>query len=206
MAEKILVTACYVQLNPGVDRLNFVTYLLIMFICYFVMSALYSYVSFILEDPKYYNLPHEDVAPTLAQIGMIRQVLLLAEDLAMGVLFDTVGRRVPLAAGIGLGGLCVALIPLFHHIYPSFFLCNVLAFAGAMFGLNVPLAPDYVEKSSLGLANLFVVVVGVAGNVAGAAGMLAIPDTIDQQFVYYGMGFGIALVGVLCIFGVKEVN
>ena len=137
---------------------------------------------------------------------MIRQVFLLIEDLAMGVIFDTIGRRIPLAIGIGLAGLCMALIPLFHNIYPSFFLCNVLAFAGAFVGMNVPLALDYVEKSSLGLANLFLVILGLLGNVAGAAGMLAIPDTIDQQFVYYGMGLVILLVGVLCIFGVKEVN
>ena len=116
----------------------------------------------------------------------------------MGVIFDAVGRRIPLVAGLGLAAVSMALIPLFRHIYPSFFLCNLLGFAGAMFGLNVPLAPDYVEKSSLGLANLFVVLLSVAGNIAGAAGMLAIPSSIDPQFVYYGMGLGIVLVAVLC--------
>ena len=83
-------------------------------------------------------------------------------------------------AGIGLAGLCIGMIPFFHNLYPAFFLCNLFGFAGAMFGLNVPLAPDYVEKSSLGLANFFVVILCVVGNIAGSSALLAIPETVDE--------------------------
>ena len=82
--------------------------------------------------------------------------------------------------GIGLAGLCIAAIPLFNSLYPMFFICNLFAFAGAMFGLNVPIAPDYIEKSSLGLANLFIVILSVAGNIAGSSALLAIPESVDQ--------------------------
>ena len=93
----------------------------------------------------------------------------------MGVMFDTLGRKFLLMGGVGLAGLCIGLIPLFDNLYPSFFLCNLFAYAGAMFGLNVPLAPDYIEKSSIGLANLFVVILSVAGNICGSSLLLAIP-------------------------------
>ena len=45
-----------IRLNPGVSKLNVFTYVLIMFADFITMDVLYSYATFILESPIYYDL------------------------------------------------------------------------------------------------------------------------------------------------------
>ena len=74
----------------------------------------------------------------------------------MGLIFDTVGRKIPLIIGLFTTGLSIALMPNFHKVLPGFLILRVLTSVGIIPGLNTPLLPDYIHEKSLGLANAYV--------------------------------------------------
>jgi MFS family permease len=76
-------------------------------------------------------------------------------DLLLGIIFDTLGRKIPLILGLFTTGISIALAPNFHEVIPGFVILRVLMTAG-MLGANSPLLPDYIYPKSLGLANAYV--------------------------------------------------
>ena len=75
----------------------------------------------------------------------------------LGIIFDTLGRKVPLILGLFTTGMSIALAPNFHQVIPVFVILRVLMTVGIIPGLNSPLLPDYVHSKSLGLANAYVI-------------------------------------------------
>ena len=70
----------------------------------------------------------------------------------LGIIFDVVGRRVPLVLGVATIAIGIGCIPLAHDLYPWFLIFRIMLSSGAVVGLNVPLLPDYVKKEFLGRA------------------------------------------------------
>lgn len=74
------------------------------------------------------------------------EVLVIIQQGYVGVIVDTFGRKKPMMAGLLVAGVAMALVPMFHSLFPQFFICRTLIYLGVIVILNIPLVPDYVEK------------------------------------------------------------
>jgi len=75
----------------------------------------------------------------------------------LGLIFDTMGRKIPLILGLFITGLSIGLAPVPNDVIPFFVILRVLMTVGIIPSLNTPLLPDYVHPKSLGLANAYVI-------------------------------------------------
>ena len=75
----------------------------------------------------------------------------------LGLLFDTVGRRIPTLIGFSVSAISLFGTPWFKEVYPGFLCMRVLLGMGYVPGLNNPLLPDYLQSDSLGLATAYVI-------------------------------------------------
>ena len=77
---------------------------------------------------------------------------------------------------------------------------------GTIVAANIPLLPDYVQIQSMGLANGYSQIVTVLSNIASNYGMYQLSDVVkDPAHVYYGIGAATILMGLLIIFGIRDV-
>jgi len=86
---------------------------------------------------------------------MISEGLTIVFELAMGIITDTFGRKVPIVVSFFMMGVAMASIPLFTKVYPWFLICRSLINFGVVIGGNIPLLPDYVSTESMGLASSY---------------------------------------------------
>ena len=84
------------------------------------------------------------------------EICVILLDLVLGVIFDTVGRKIPTVLGFMLMGTAIILTPFFTQIYPQYLILRICMSLGIIPGVNTPLLPDYVYDKSLGLANAYV--------------------------------------------------
>ena len=109
-----------------------------------MLGAVLGFMAIILEDPNYYNIDKTLLGKELGNISMICEAVVIAEELVMGVIVDTFGRKIPLLTGWLVAGLAFATVPLFTSLYPSFLIVRMLIYCGLIVGANIPLLPDYV--------------------------------------------------------------
>ena len=57
------------------------------------------YMSFLLRDPEYYDIPKSEVGGYLSKIGFITQMILIGVDGVIGPVFDLIGRKWPIIIG-----------------------------------------------------------------------------------------------------------
>ena len=126
-----------------------------VFFTMMVTNIVNSFVTFILEDPNYYDLSKKEVAANMGNIGMISEICTLVLQIFAGVLIDMFGRKVPLVIGFGITGLAMGCIPLFKSLYPGYLMLRILIGMGSSIGANIPLIPDYVHIDFVGLANSY---------------------------------------------------
>ena len=86
---------------------------------------------------------------------MYSEFVVIVQSLFMGIIIDTFGRKWPLVIGFLVAGAAMAAIPLFTSLYPAFFLLRSLIGMGTIIAINIPLLPDYVVESSMGLASSY---------------------------------------------------
>jgi MFS family permease len=96
------------------------------------------------------------VAEEAGYCGFIAQLFVIALDMFLGIIFDTVGRKLPTVLGFLLAGTAIIGTPWFTEVYPWFLVMRVMISVGIIPGMNNPLLPDYVQHGSLGLANAYV--------------------------------------------------
>ena len=68
---------CGIGLNPGVSGLNIVSFFIVQFITFVCLNFILGYVTFILEDPDYYNLTPDEVAANLGVIASYAEVVVI---------------------------------------------------------------------------------------------------------------------------------
>lgn len=179
-SKKTYNTFLKVKLKPGISGLNLFSYILITFITFVQIGVLLGFVSFILEDPKYYNRSKTQTGVDMAQIGLWAEVIVLVQDLYIGFVLDVLGRKIPIVIGTLAMGMATAAIPLFHEVWPSFFLLRVVMSLGAIITLNIPLLPDYVQPESMGLANAYVQVAIPLSYILSTTGLYAIVNAVPD--------------------------
>ena len=108
------------------------------------MAVIFSFSTFILSDPRYYNIPVAKLGGLLGTVGTIDEAMVILLDLVIGPVFDLVGRKWPISLGMLIAGIGTSAIPMFTTIYPGFFICRVSIHLGTMVLLNAPLLPDYI--------------------------------------------------------------
>jgi MFS family permease len=54
------------------------------------------------------------VAKVAGNCGFVAQVFAISLDLILGIIFDTIGRKIPLIIGLIATGLSIGLTPNFH--------------------------------------------------------------------------------------------
>jgi len=54
----------------------------------------------------------------LGKLGSINEAIVIIQDILEGFLFDAIGRKIPFIIGLCMSGVGLAIVPLFHHVFP----------------------------------------------------------------------------------------
>ena len=76
-----------------------------------IIGTIISFCTFILEDPKYYNVPPDKIGEVLGSIGMYSEFFVIAMDIAGGPIMDIFGRKYPVVIGFFIASIFIFLIP-----------------------------------------------------------------------------------------------
>ena len=197
-------------MKKGVTPINMVALLLVQFVCFTCISFVLSFVTFILKNEHYYNLKDKSkLAEHLGSIAAYAEAVVLVEELFLGIVFDTLGRKIPLFIGILVQAIVTAAIPLGTTLYPTFCILRILISVSTVVSLNVPLLPDYVQKEYIGLAGAYIEVVVCLAFIFSSSGLMSITNLIDDEHegsIYYALGIFFAIVAFFCLCAVKDVH
>jgi MFS family permease len=109
-----------------------------------------------LASTEYYAVPQNQIAETLGDTAFYVNLSGIVLAPVFGILIDAIGRKIPIVIGLIMVGTSFLLMPFFTSVYPSFFSLRMLLEIGAIPLLVAPLAADYIEEKSLGLAGSYV--------------------------------------------------
>jgi MFS family permease len=84
-----------------------------------VMSFMSTFLSYIVKSPEYYNVPQNETASTLGELGFYSELVLFPCHLLLGSLMDIVGRKLPTTVGLFGCAMAIACIPYGHKVYPD---------------------------------------------------------------------------------------
>jgi MFS family permease len=146
----------FLKLKRQINGFHIMSYYLMTFTILVIIQFINQFLTFILKSPEYYHVDPSEVGKTAGDCGFYAELFVIAFDMVLGVLFDTVGRKIPTVIGFMLVGLSIAATPWFKEVFPWFYLMRVFMSLGIIPGVNTPLLPDYVQDKSLGLANAYV--------------------------------------------------
>ena len=133
--EELETSFCFVKLNRGIKIKNLLTFYFISF-CTFIMIGLgLSFVSFILEDPDYYNISSKEIGSKLAPINMWGEAITILQSMYLGPVIDAYGRKIPLVLGFMVGGIATGTLPLFNKLYPWYFILSSLRVMAAFISI-----------------------------------------------------------------------
>ena len=111
---------------------------------------------------------------------MYTEIFTLVQEIYLGVLIDTLGRKLPLVLAYLMIGVCFILIPVFKDLYPQFLILRALIGFGTMVGMNMPLTPDYVQRKSMGLAQAYIQTTIGLGFLFSSSGMYTLARIVDD--------------------------
>eukprot|EP00347_Sterkiella_histriomuscorum_P021247 403334683 len=199
-------TFMFLKLKPSIHKFHILAYYLMVFTILLVVQFIIGFLIFILGNPNYYNLPDDQVGQVSGDCGFYAEILVIIFDLVLGVIFDTVGKKIPTVIGFLVAGLSIILTPEFTQVYPSFLIMRIFMSLGIIPGVNTPLLPDYVNEKSLGLANAYQNVTGAIAIIFASTGLIEISKREDIKWIFVGIGTYTMVVGLVLFFGIKDVN
>ena len=94
------------------------------------LSYSLGYITFILKDPRYYDLSSGEVSEFMGFIGLIYSFLYFVEYLFLGFLVDIIGRKIPILVSVFLITAGVFTVPAFREVYPFLAIFRVLSSLG----------------------------------------------------------------------------
>lgn len=149
------------KLKPGTTYLNVVSYYLLQFTTQMLVQFLISFLIQILQHPHYFAVPPSKVATVAGNAGFWGGIAVVAFDMVLGVIFDSIGRKTPTVIGFWVAGVSAIVMPFLSSVYPGFLVTRIMLSLGVIPGVNVPLLPDYIKEESQGLANAYVRTINV---------------------------------------------
>lgn len=190
-----------VILNPYISKINFAAFLLYSFYVGTILLPLNA-----LQEPlltHIYNLtaPEAADANSLFQLTQIGGQVLLAP--VFGFLCDKYGRKIFIILGVITLTISIALLPNLPHLYPFFYLIQLLQGIGVL-AINIsPFLADYIDSKTKGKVAGIVTVC----NFLGAATATLINQFADLnnnlRQTYYKLGGLDLAIGIIIIFGLK---
>ena len=96
------------------------TYYLMSFLLSFTLGFLGTFLSYIVKDPDYYNVPKNQAATVMGDTGFYSQLCGLLCDLTIGTVMDLFGRRIPVFVGYMITAGAIIAMPYGTSIYPTF--------------------------------------------------------------------------------------
>ena len=196
----------WVKLNPGIKGANLVAYLLGQFVTFVSLGVFIGFVTFILEDPNYYNLDKSEIGKDLGYIGFWAEGVTVIQGLYMGLVVDAFGRKIPIVLCFLVTGACFIAVPMCRSLYPSYLIIRCLISMGTMVFINIPLVPDYVQKESMGLATAYSQFTITCAFLFSSTGLYSIDRSInDQKYIYFSVGAFIFLVDLVSIVFIKDI-
>lgn len=186
-----------------------VAFFMVQFVSFTCLSFVLSFVTFILQNKYYYNLKDaKNLAQDLGVIAAYAEAIVMVQEFFLGIIFDTLGRRIPLFLGILVQGIVTGAIPLGRSLFPSYCIIRIMISVSTVISLNVPLLPDYVQKEYIGLCGAYLQIVISVSFIFSSSGLLSIANMIDESnegSIYYGLGIFFILVAFFCLYAVKDV-
>jgi len=150
-----------------------------MFSTNVIIYFLTSFMVFIIESPDFYDVPSDKAGQELGNIGFYAEILAIVEGIFIGMLFDTIGRRLLISLGIALCGISIALIPLFKQVYPFFLILRILISVGLIPAVNNPLLPDYVVVSSQGRGSAYMSILTSCGYIFSTSLLIQVSKSVE---------------------------
>ena len=195
----------WVKLNPGIQRINLLSFYLLMFTVVTCIHFTHQFSIFLLKDPKYYGIPSSVLAEQLGTLSFYSSFITIGATPVIGIIFDTFGRTKTVVILIMLGSIATFTIPLFHDLYPWFFVTYVIL--GLMIStVHAPFIADYIQKDSMGLATSYSETSSHLGQLMASYVLLEISEYVQQlQYLYFAVAIFTFLAGCFLFFGLHDV-
>jgi hypothetical protein len=118
------------------------------------------------------------------------------------IVYETIGRRVPVVLGFILQTFGLFVIPSSQHV-PYFFVGSLLMKAGEI-SWDCPLIPDIVKEESHGLANSYIMmIISVAESLSICLLRISTSDS-NNKIIFYSTGLLSGLITLVIYFGLND--
>lgn len=169
-----------IALLPGVQRLNFWTYMYAAFICIAMLAGVNFLQIYLIEVNL--SIPRSEQGAITGLLAFYQEVIALALIIPFGVLSDRIGRRPVMVFGLLVCGLGYALFPLATSsgeliAYRILFAIGSAALAA----LLAVVGNDYTQEKSRGRLFGFGGVMNGLGVIFMSAGLAQIPAVLEVQ-------------------------
>ena len=81
------------KLTKGVSKFNIISFFILAFVNFCGLNEALGFLSFLLRDPKYYNVNADDVGTVNSEISLYAEIVLIIIGFFIGPIFDLVGRK-----------------------------------------------------------------------------------------------------------------
>jgi len=169
------------------------------------MQTKLSFVMYILKSKDYYNVPEKQLSSEMATMNSISEIVNIVQSFFLGVIVDTLGRKEILIIGLFMlaGGL--GFIPLFTSLYPWYLILRILIGLGISWTSNVPIVPDYVKPSSLGVAGSYGTLFVFLGRIVSQTVIYQLATLLPIGLIFYSLGGVMAASAIFMFWGIKDV-
>ncbi|CAK9083494.1 AP-2 complex subunit mu (Clathrin assembly protein complex 2 mu medium chain) (Clathrin coat assembly protein AP50) (Clathrin coat-associated protein AP50) (Clathrin-adaptor medium chain Apm2) (Mu2-adaptin) (Plasma membrane adaptor AP-2 50 kDa protein) [Durusdinium trenchii] len=193
----------FIELNPGMTKVNFFAFLLVGGSTIMLLVFLNAMQAFLLSEV--YGVSEDDFGKTTGQLAVADEIWSFVWLFVWGVVSDITGRRVVVGIGFFICGVALFLSPHGGEVFPGLLLIRLLFAQGgaALATILTALLSDIVAPPSLGI------VAGILGLASGIGALFAVfvlvgvlPVSLCIENTYYFVGslaLGLGLVAFLAL-------
>jgi len=140
-------------------------------------------------------------------LGFYAAVACVFFEFVIGSLMDAVGRKWVSTVGYFVSGVALFLMPLFNmQVFPYLYILRIFQALGILPMINSPLFLDYIKQSTIATSGAWISLIGTVANIVSLCGTLVLSTKVDVGYIFIGFGVLVILVGIVMIFGIKEVE
>jgi MFS family permease len=189
-----------VQLQPGIRRFNFWTFMYAAFICIAMLAGMNFLQVYLLEVNL--GLPRSEQGFATGILATATEIVAILLIIPFGTLADRIGRRPVMITGLSLCGVGYGLFPLADTLDELIVYRVVFAVGAAALSAMIPtVGNDYAQESSRGRMFGFSGFMNGLGVIFMSAGLAQIPALLTTRgFDAQQAGTGMFLTAaVLCL-------
>ena len=111
VSEEENVMFLKMKLAKGISKFNIVSFFLLAFVNFCGLNMALGFLSFLLRDKNYYNVPSEKVGSVNSEVSKDAEIVLIVIGFFIGPIFDLVGRKKIIILGQIMSGAAYLLFP-----------------------------------------------------------------------------------------------